>query len=329
MLYKQIYWISLPGDSHTSNFVPGPGRQAVLKTTHTKLPSGTHFCKLAVVKVGQSADCFTLNTTFIMKKIFVLGIIVLFAITSCKKDDVVLDPHLQVKSGENVDIYVEDGILNIKNENVFRKLVELNSKKSFNDLKNWQDSLGFENFLSIYKSIFSEYEKIVEGDNPVQRLRKFKVDYKDYITMATGSYDGLPDYSIEPVINMLYATVANTNGLVRINGKLIDAKNIVRLKSVDSCYKSTSTRRMWIDVNRYTNGNIASAYVTHQKKVLFAWVSYSTQYYWELENPPLGYYYTYDDVPSGYTIGMPIGGTDYLRMWNRGVGESNSCTFIN
>jgi hypothetical protein len=233
------------------------------------------------------------------------------------------------KSAEKADVYVENGILNIKDESVFWKLVELNSKKTFNELKSWQDSLGFESFQSVYESIFSEYEDIVEGENPIEKLEQFRNDYKDYITMATDSYDGFPDYSIKPVIDMLYASVANASGLVKIDGKLIDAKHISRLKSVDSCYKSTKRRRMWIDVNRFTNGNIANAYVTHQKKVLFAWVSYKTQYYWELENPPLGYWYTNGDVSSGYTIVMPTGGTDYLRMWNRGVGEENSCTFVN
>ncbi|KAF0235773.1 MAG: hypothetical protein FD181_3273 [Prolixibacteraceae bacterium] len=255
--------------------------------------------------------------------------VLLLAIVSCNTDDLLLEPQSLVKSAEKIDIYVESGILNIKDESVFWKLVELNTKKTFDELKSWQDSLGFESFYSIYESIFSKYEIIVEGKNPIVELEQFRNDYKDFITMATGTYDGLPDYSIKPVIDMLYASVANANGLVKIGGKLIDAKSISRLKSVDSCYKSTSTRRMWIDINRFTNGNIANAYVTHQKKVLFAWVSYKTQYYWELENPPFGYWYTPGDVSSGYTIVMPTGGTVYLRMWNRGVGESNSCTFVN
>lgn len=264
-----------------------------------------------------------------MKRYFILGIITLFTIVSCNKDDALLEPQLLEKSAEKADIYVENGILNIKDESVFWKLVEVNSKKTFDELKSWQDSLGFESFFTVYELIFSEYEKIVEGKNPLEELEQFRNDYKDYVTMATGTYDGFPDYSIKPTIDMLYASVANANGLVKIDGKLIDAKSISRLKSVDSCYKSTGTRRMWIEIYRFSNGNIANAYVTHQKKVVFAWVSYKTQYYWELEYPPLGYYYTIGDVSSGYTIVMPFGGTDYLRMWNRGVGESNSCTFVN
>lgn len=165
----------------------------------------------------------------------------MFAIVSCSKDDALLEPQSLLKSAEKADIYVESGILNIKNESVFWKLVELNSKRTLDELKSWQDSLGFESFYSVYESIFSEYEKIVEGKNPILELEQFRSDYKDFIIMATGTYDGLPDYSIKPVIDMLYASVANANGLVKIDGKLIDAKSISRLKSVDSCYKSTST----------------------------------------------------------------------------------------
>jgi hypothetical protein len=264
-----------------------------------------------------------------MKKIFIPVFIAIIAIVSCNKEEALFETELQTKSAENEDIYVKDGILHIKDESVFWKLAELNSKKTVNDIIKWQDSLGFKSFLSVYVSIFSEYENIVEGANPIGRLEQFRVDYKDYITMASGSHDGLPDYSIRPVIDMLYGSVANSSGLVKINGELIDSKSITKLKSIDSCYKSISNRRMWIDVNRYSDGKIASVYVTHQKKVLFAWVSYSTQYLWELENPPYGYWYTNGDVPSGYTIVMPTGGTDYLRMWNRGVGDSNSCTFVN
>lgn len=264
-----------------------------------------------------------------MKKNLILITIALFATISCNKDETMLTPQLLIKSAEKADIYVENGILNIRDESVFKELVEINSKKTIDEIKSWQDSLGFESFLFIYETIFLEYEKIIEGENPIKRLEQFRVDYKNFISMGTGTYDGLPDYSIKPIIDMLYASVVNANGLVKINGKLIDAKNIIRLKSIDSCYKSTGSRRMWVDINRYSNGNIANAYVTHQKKVLFAWVSYKTQYFWELENPPLGYWYTNDDVSSGYTILMPTLGTNYLRIWNRGVGESNACIFVN
>lgn len=251
-----------------------------------------------------------------------------FIIFSCSKEINIPEQEENLLKS-NLEYYVEDGILNVRDKKVFERLIVRNSKKSIEELISWQDSLGFESFLSVYESIFSEYERIIEGENPIERLEQFRVDYKDYITMATGSYDGLPDYSIQPTIDMLYASVANANGIVKINEKLINSKNIIKIKSVDSCYKSTSRRRMWIDVNRFSNGNIASAYVTHQKKIVFAWVSYKTQYYWELENPPNNYWYTNGDVSSGYTIAMPTGGTDYLKMWNRGVGDTNYCIFVN
>lgn len=133
--------------------------------------------------------------------------------------------------------------------------------------------------------------------------------------------------SIKPVIDMLYGTVSNADGFVKINGKLIDAKNIVRLKSVDNCYTKTSKRRMWVEVTRFGPGTIMNEYVSHQKKVVFAWVSYQTEYYWELENPPYGYYSTHE-IPSGVLLAMPTNGTNYLKIWNRRVGETNACTFV-
>lgn len=264
-----------------------------------------------------------------MKNALIPVIIAMFAIVSCTKEETIYEAELFTKSAEIKEIYVKNGILHIKDESVFWKITEINSTKTTEEILKWQDSLGFESFLSVYETIFTEYEDIIGGKNPIEKLEQFRADYKDYVIMATGSFDGLPDYSIKPIIDMLYLSVANAEGYVNIDGKLIDTKSIIKLKSVDSCYKSTSSRRMWIDVNRFSNGNIASAYVTHQKKVLFAWVSYKTQYYWELENPPYGYWYTNGDVSSGYTIAMPTGGTKYLKMWNRGVGDTNYCVFLN
>ncbi len=261
----------------------------------------------------------------------VLFVIAFFTIFSCNDElSVSKQEANELKSSEKSEYYVEDGILNIKDYEVFRKLIVENSKKSKKQLADWQDSVGFKCFQDFYQNIFNEYEEIIIGEDPIEKLKKYENKYKDYIEFASGMIDELPDYSINPRLNMIYATVANVKGLVKIEGKLIDAKNFVRLKSSSHCYKNTSTRRMWVDVTttHISTGNILDVQVSQQKKVLFAWVSYQTQYYWELENPPLGYYYTINDIPSGTIVYMPWpNGTDYLRMWNRGVGETNACTF--
>ena len=258
----------------------------------------------------------------------VLYILVSFSIFSCSNE--LSNPEAdQLKSYKNLDYYVEDGILNIRNNDVFEKLIVENSKKSKEELAEWQDSVGFECFQSYYNTIFEEYEQIIVGQNPIVNLEKYKYDYMDYIEMPGGMIDGLPDYSISPRLNMNYATVANAKGLVKINGKTIDAKNIVKLKSAYNCYKNTSDRRMWVEVYTTTSiGNILSVYVTHQKKVLFAWVSYSTLYEWKLSDPATTTWSTPGDVPTGTIIVMPLpNGTNYLKIWNRGVLEPNACIF--
>ncbi|MGM0408842.1 MAG: hypothetical protein ACQERU_12730 [Bacteroidota bacterium] len=228
------------------------------------------------------------------------------------------------------DVYVENGILHIKDKAAFERIIVENSKKTEEELVFWQDSIGFDCFQVAYNIIFNEYIELLDNKNPIENLENFKTIYSDFVEMTGGTIEGLPDYSIKPRINPIYATVANIDGLVNIGGELINAKEIVRLKSSGYCYKNTSTRRMWVEVinTHYSTGNILAVEVSHQKKILFAWVSYKTKYFWELENPPLGYYYTNGDVPTGYAIYMPWpNGTNYLKMWNRGVGESNTCTF--
>lgn len=259
---------------------------------------------------------------------YLLYIIASFTIFSCNNE--LSNPEAdQLISYKNLDYFVKDGVLNIRNNDVFEKLIVENSKKTAEELAEWQDSVGFECFQSYYNTIFEEYEQIIGGENPIVNLEKYKHDYMDYIEMPGGMIDGLPDYSISPRVNMYYATVANVNGLVKINGETIDAKNIVRLKSASSCYKSISDRRMWVDVYTTTStGNILSVNVSQQKKILFGWASYKTQYYWQLEPYATTTWYTSGDVPSDWIITMPMPyGTNYLRIWNRGVGESNACTF--
>jgi len=258
-----------------------------------------------------------------------LVIITYIVILSCNKEinnhESIDDNHL--KSTERLEYFVEKGILNIRDYEVFEKLIVENSKKTINELIEWQNTIGFNSFQVFYSKIFDEYEEIVQNESPIERLHQYVQMYSNYIEMPGGTIDGLPDYSIKPKINALYASVANIDGLVKINGKIIDAKNAVKLKSSRRCYKNTSSRRMWVEVfwTHPSTGNIMAVEVSHQKKVLFAWVSYSTQYYWELFNPPLGYWYTPGDVPNGYAIYMPQpNGTSYLRIWNRGVGENNA-----
>ena len=301
-----------------------------MKTAHTKLPSGSDFCKLALVKVWQFAKYFKLPIR--KYKNIVICVLASFTIFSCNKEINIpeSDENNYLKSRENLEYYVENGILNIKDKKVFENLIVENSKKTKKELEEWQDSVGFKCFQTFYQSIFNEYEAIIEGENPIENLKKYEYSYKDYIEFPGGMIDDLPDYSINPRLNMIYATVANVNGLVKIKGKIIDAKNFVKLKSSSHCYKKTSSRRMWMDVTttHISTGNILDVQVSQQKKVVFAWVSYQTQYFWELETPPLGYYYSINDVPTGTVIYMPWpNGTNYLKMWNRGVGESNACTF--
>lgn len=259
---------------------------------------------------------------------FVLFILASYTIFSCSNElsNTEVD---QLKSYKNLDYYVEDGILNIRNNDIFEMLIVKNSKRTKKELSVWQDSVGFECFQSHYNTIFEEYEQIIGGENPIANLEKYKYNYTDYIEMPGGMIDGLPDYSIRPRLDMIYATVANVNGLVIINGKTIDAKDIVKLKSASYCYKNTSDRRMWVEVYTTTStGNILSVNVSQQKKILFAWASYQTQYYWQLQTPANTTWSTPGDVPSDWIITMPMPtGTNYLKMWNRGVGESNACTF--
>lgn len=259
---------------------------------------------------------------------FILFILASCTIFSCSNElsNTEMDP---LKSYKNLDYYVEDGILNIRNNDVFEKLLVENSKKTKEELVEWQDSVGFECFQSYYNTIFEEYEQIIGAENPIANLEKYKYDYKDYIEMPGGMIDGLPNYCISPRLDMIYATVANVNGLVIIEGKTIDAKDIIKLKSAYNCYKNTSDRRMWVEVYITTStGNILSVYVTQQKKIVFAWASYQTSYSWQLETPAITTWYTPNDVPTGTIITMPLpNGTNYLKMWNRGVGESNACTF--
>lgn len=254
-----------------------------------------------------------------------------FAILSCRNELSVTDQDInQLKSLNELEYYVEDGVLNIRDYDVLKKLTIENSKKSKVQLAAWQDSVGFKCFQTFYQTIFNEYEAIIEGENPIENLKKFEKRYQDFIEFSGGMIDGLPDYSINPRFNMNYASVANEKGFVKISGKMVDAKKYVKLKSSSHCYKTTGTRRMWVDVTttHISTGNILDVQVSHQKKVLFAWVSYQTRYHWELETPPLGSYYTIDEVPSGTIIYMPWpNGTNYLRMWNRGVEEAYACIF--
>lgn len=246
---------------------------------------------------------------------------------SCSKDASLVE----VK--KNSDVFVENGVLNIKNQTVFEKLIIENSKKSLEELKEWQDSLGFESYQVFYNDVFTEYEDVIENATSIEPLEDFKNTFLDYVFFPGGEIDGLPNYVMHPNVDSKYITVSNRYGKVKIGGYLVDAKNVSNLKSasvfgqMDCSHKSDDgKRRMTIVFTPspyYTWGT--PVHVWHAKKVWFAWVAYKTQYWWQEERNGT-VESTNADIPTDMWIYLHAG-SSYLKIWNRGIGESNACDF--
>ncbi|MGQ1890521.1 hypothetical protein ACT29H_08760 [Thermophagus sp. OGC60D27] len=261
-----------------------------------------------------------------MEKLSIVLIIGYFLIfTSCSQTED-LDVQTQIP-----DVYVDNGILVIKNQSVLNNLILSNSKKSKEELTAWQDSLGFECYQIYYDEIFSEYEEVVNNAKSEAPILEFINTYKNEVFIPGGTIDGLPDYSIEPKVVPPYLTVANKDGIFKLGNETIVStkEKLTTLKSVStfSCSKKHDKRKMNIQLTvNDPKSNYNYVRVTHSKKVLFAWVSYSTKYYWRYSPNDPGYFATDNDILSGTMFNL-LRGSNYLEMWNRGVGEDHKCIF--
>ncbi len=268
-----------------------------------------------------------------MKTFYFIFIISLISFASCSKD-AGIEPSPFRADTMNTDVSVKNGMLVIKDKETLNKLILNHLNKSPEELKNWQDSIGFKSYQLFYDDIFAEYESVVENaiqEQSENSILEFMEANKDNATFPGGNIDGVPNFSIEPKVSASYTSVANMNGKFILGSEIIDATKIggTLLKSVDSftCDKKHDKRKMHIRLTvDDPNFSYNVAEVTHRKKILFGWVSYSTRYYWRHYANDPNYYYTSGDVGSPYRIVLQRY-SKYLEMWNRGVGEGQKCVF--
>ena len=162
----------------------------------------------------------------IMKKLkfSLIGLVSILAI-SCSNELIdVESPQLEVKTKAlGVEpILLEDSILNFADNNAL--------ENALSDIENTVNSLQKEGFKSMY-NVFDE--AMGDADNyydTKEHYEQFKVKYASLYFPEYGD-----DYSAYlPISDQKLAKLANKNGFLKVNGELIDCKDISSYVKLDS-----------------------------------------------------------------------------------------------
>ncbi len=100
-----------------------------------------------------------------MKKNIILFLITTFTIVACQKESEVLPTN------DGASYWVENGILNVKNQAVLDSLIAVNSEKSEEEMVAWSDSVGFKSLAAVYKD--------AEKEKDVLSFDELKAKYED------------------------------------------------------------------------------------------------------------------------------------------------------
>ena len=96
-----------------------------------------------------------------MKKNIILFLITTFTIVACQKESEVLPTN------DGASYWVENGILNVKNQAVLDSLIAVTSEKSEEEMVAWSDSVGFKSLAAVYKDAEKQFTCAIENVNLV------------------------------------------------------------------------------------------------------------------------------------------------------------------
>ncbi len=249
----------------------------------------------------------------------VLAVLMLFVAVSCdKKEADVLE-----NNQEHLEYWVENGVLHVKNEEVLNRLMQENAKKSTEELKAWEEKLGFESYKSFYNQVFSEYEDMRDAAvaaNSDEPYYEFKSMYEDYVDFPSELIEGAPNRSIAPKVDFSLMTLANREGELVVD----DSKKNATVKKAapdDECYVKTKKRKTWIRI--YWGTTIQ---VTCKKKTMWAWWEYSTTLHWRPFADEKNVGFEKWKVRSGDQIHISSS-HNYVEAYTSGSGFSRRCKF--
>ncbi len=284
-----------------------------------------------------------------MKKTLLLVLLTTLTLISCQKESDVLP------KGNNANYYVENGILNVKNQSVLDSLVAANFEKSEEEVVAWSDSLGFKSLASVYKDAEKEKDALT--------VEELKAKYEGKLIFNTAK--GAEKEFTCAVEDLDMAAFVNEDAEFVINGEIKDLKNINSkvfhplnesiLKAANTSdyhatfdgkrWFSVSIRRgaiwyghYWSDNDRNTKAYSNSWYVLldikTEKKVWGGWKGYNTDLYFRnIQTGTTGGWcishnldYNSALYPGRYWAGEYIASGYSQRIWTGGVSESHGIT---
>ena len=137
--------------------------------------------------------------------LFGLAIVAMF-FHSCEKEQILQNENAETKTPQ---YWVDEGILNFSSGEAYQKLNDRLTDMNMEEIKAWEDSLGFISFRTEYYRFLDEMESIETKDD----LNAILSIYKDIVS--------LENERIEPKIKQTtYQRTTNRNGLFMINGML-------------------------------------------------------------------------------------------------------------
>lgn len=274
-----------------------------------------------------------------MKKTLLLVLLTTLILISCQKESDVLP------KGNNANYYVENGILNVKNQTVLDSLVAANLEKSEEEVVAWSDSLGFKSLASVYKDAEKEKDALT--------VEELKAKYEGKLVFNTEN--GAEKEFTCAVENIGMAGLVDEDGSLIIAFEKKNFKNVshpsfqpkalANLKgSLGSTYAASfsSDHKRWFYV-RYSglfwSGHGISAdhpetyswalinEVRSEKKVWGGWIGYSTSFWGRLGSQAASQLAVYNGNNPGIFKHIQPYGSVY-KVWTGGVPEAYAIKIV-
>ncbi len=146
-----------------------------------------------------------------MKKLIVLAMVAvaLTIFNGCQKDELVgqladEQPLAVVKP----DVYVENGYLAFKDIGAIDSVIHLLGKMTSDEVKEWENKLGFTSAKTYFDPIFKEAEQAIS----IESILAFKKKYQDVLKW---NENDLTDYSFDyPFYYTNFISLMNKNGML-------------------------------------------------------------------------------------------------------------------